>query len=660
VTAAVSVRSAFVALAGNPNVGKSSLFNGLTGLRQRVANYPGVTVEKTEGEFREGGRAFRVIDLPGIYSLVPRSPDEQVAAEVLAGRFAGETRPDVIVVVLEASRLRRGLFLLSQILDLDLPVVVALNMNDEARRAGNPVDPARLSAALGGLPVVETTAHRAHGLDRLRAAVAAGGGRPAESSLWRRTADLPAGVECRWSRLRAADPTGDRGEEVLARYRWAGEVHQAVGAAAATPRPRSDAADRILLHPALGFLIFLAVMTAVFQAVFSWASPGTEWIEGRIAWLKESAAPLFPEGAWRDLVADGVIEGVGSVLVFLPQILILFFFLGILEDTGYMSRAAFIVDRPLRALGLSGRAFIPLLSSYACAVPGIIATRTIEDRRERLLTVLVAPLMTCSARLPVYTLLVGAFVPPGELPGGIGRQGAALTALYVGGALAGSLAALVIGKFVLKDAKQSPVFELPPYRSPSLGTIFHRLRHRAGAFLVRAGTLIFAVAVVMWALAYFPRHEPEPGTSPQAAAAAQLQGSYAGSLGRAIEPLVAPLGFDWKVGVGLVASFAAREVFVATMGVVYAVGGDAAEDDPTLVEAFRHATDDRTGRRVFDPPTVAALLAFYVIAPQCVSTLAIIRRETGRRRWAAFALVYLTLFAYAAAFLASRLTAFFS
>ncbi len=644
-------------LAGNPNVGKSSLFNGLTGLRQRVANYAGVTVEKTEGFFRENDAAYRVLDLPGIYSLVPRSPDEKVAADVLLGRQQGESRPDVVVVVMEASRLRRGLFLLSQVLDLGLPVIVALNMNDEARRAGNPVDAAALSAALGGIPVVETAAHKGRGLTELRHAVAAVEDRAKAVRLWRSDAELPTGSGSRWERLRSTDPDGDRGDEILGRYQWAGAIHSGLGLSAATRRPKSDAADRILLHPAVGFVIFLAVMTAIFQAVFSWATPGTEWIEAGVAGLKDLVGPLVPEGAWRDLATDGVIEGVGSVLVFLPQILLLFFFLGILEDTGYMSRAAFIVDRPLRALGLSGRAFIPLLSSYACAVPGIIATRTIEDRRERLLTILVAPLMTCSARLPVYTLLVGAFVPEGEFLPGVGRQGVVLTSLYVGGAVTGSLAALVIGKFVLRGAKQAPVFEMPPYRAPSPSAVFHRLRHRASAFVVRAGTLIFAVAVVMWALAYFPRQEPVAGASPEAVAAVQLRESYAGRLGRAIEPAVAPLGFDWKVGVGLVASFAAREVFVATMGVVYAVGDEAAEDDPSLVGAFRNATFDGTDRKVFDPPTVAALLVFYVIAPQCVSTLAIIRRETGRRRWALFALAYLTVFAYLAAFIASKIVA---
>jgi ferrous iron transport protein B len=646
----------FVALAGNPNVGKSSLFNALTGLRQKVANYPGVTVERNEGLSVGPEGACRIVDLPGIYSLVPRSPDERVAVDVLTGRMAGESRPDVVVAVLDASQLRRGLFLLSQMLDLGLPLVVALNMNDEARRAGNGVDAARLSELLGGVPVVETVGHRGNGVDLLRRA-ALGEVRTPPTATWRADADVPVGAGSRWDRLRAKAPDGDLGDEVAARYAWAGRIHAALHLRDATPRRTSDAIDRVLLHPALGFLIFLVVMGAVFQAVFTWASPATDWIKEGVAALKDLVTGAMPAGAWRDLVGDGVIEGVGAVVVFLPQILILFLFLGILEDTGYMTRAAFIVDRPLRALGLSGRAFIPLLSSFACAVPGVIATRTIEDRRERLVTILVAPLMTCSARLPVYTLLVGAFVPEGELFLGVGRQGAVLVLLYVGGALAGSLAAFVLGKTVLRGGREAPILELPPYRAPSAASIFHRLRHRAGAFLVRAGTLIFAIAVLLWALTYFPRHEAPAGSSAEVQASEQLRHSYAGRFGRAVEPVVAPLGFDWKVGIGLVASFAAREVFVATMGVVYAVGGDAAEDDPTLREAFRGATHDEDGRKVFDPPTVAALLAFYVIAPQCVSTLAVIRRETGKRRWAWFALAYLTVFAYVAAWLASKAVA---
>jgi ferrous iron transport protein B len=656
VNVATAARPVFVALAGNPNVGKSSLFNALTGLRQRVGNYPGVTVERHEGVFRGGGAEFRVVDLPGVYSLVPRSPDERVAADVLLGRLVGEERPDLVVAVVDASQLRRGLFLVSQLLDLGLPLIVVLNMADEARRAGNAADAAALSKALGGVPVVETVASRGHGIADLKAAVAAGGGAPRAAGFWRDDAAIPNGEGTRWERLRAQDPKAD-GEEILARYAWAGRVHEGLDLRESTPRRRTDAADRVLLHPALGFAIFVVIMGAIFQAVFSWAAPAMDLVESAIGGLSALARNGLPESAWRDLLTDGVIQGVGSVVVFLPQILILFLFLGILEDTGYMTRAAFIVDRPLRALGLSGRAFIPLLSSYACAVPGIMATRTIEDRRERLLTILVAPLMTCSARLPIYVLMVAAFVPDRPLFGPFGLQGSVMLSLYVGGALAGSFTAWLLGRTLLRGKRDAPILEMPPYRAPSPTAIFHRLRHRASAFLVRAGTVIFAIAVLMWALAYFPRHEAEPGASPAVAASQQLRESYAGRIGRAIEPVFEPLGFDWKVGIGLAASFAAREVFVATMGVVYAVGEDAAEDDPALADAFRNAVDDRTGRRIFDPPTVAALLAFYVIAPQCVSTLAVIRRETGSRRWTWFAFLYLTALAYLAAWGASKVAA---
>ncbi|HYC76844.1 MAG TPA: ferrous iron transporter B [Planctomycetota bacterium] len=650
-----------VALAGNPNVGKSSLFNALTGLRQRVANYPGVTVERRRGTARRGVAEAQVTDLPGAYSLVPRSPDERVTADVLAGRMAGEPRPDVVVAVVDASQLRRGLFLVSQILDLELPTVVALNMNDEARRAGNPVDAAALSRALDGVPVVETVGVKGAGVDALLEAALDAARRPAaDAERLRPGVAPPPGPGTRWDRWRAADPDGANLAETSARYAWAQRVHRDLRLKAETPRRTSDALDRILLHPALGFVIFLAVMAAVFHAVFTLAQPLTDLIDGGVGSVQRLAADAMSEGVLRDLLTQGVIGGVGAVLVFLPQIVILFLLLGVLEDTGYMTRAAFIVDRPLRAIGLSGRSFIPLLSSYACAVPGIMATRTIEDRRERLVAILVAPLTTCSARLPVYALMIGAFVPESATLLGLDARAATLLGLYVAGAMAVSLVAFVLGKTMLRGRREAPILEMPPYRPPALPAIFHRLRHRTSAFLFRAGTVILFATILLWAAAYFPRHEAPPDAPPEAVAAAQLRDSYAGRLGRLIEPAIAPLGFDWKVGIGLIASVAAREVFVSTMGVVYAIGEtDGEGGDVRLVEAFRETTDERTGRRIFDPPTVAALLAFYVVAPQCVSTLAVIRRETGRRRWAWFAFGYLLAFAWLAAWATSRVVAAF-
>jgi ferrous iron transport protein B len=543
--------------------------------------------------------------------------------------------------VLDSSNVRRGLLLLSQILELSIPVVVCLNMVDEATKAGNAVDAVRLSAALAGLPVVETVASRGVGVDQLAEAAA--------------RARLVEGARGLWRRPSSSGVSGS--DEIAARQRWAADVvrrlelrHQV------TPRTRSDRLDRVLLHPVLGTLIFLGVMGCMFQAVFAWAAPAMDAIKDGLAWTAETARAGLPEHWITDLLADGVIAGVGAVLVFLPQIALLFLFLGILEDSGYMTRAAFIVDRPLRALGLSGRAFIPLLSSFACAIPGIMATRTISDRRERLLTMMVAPLMTCSARLPVYAVIIAAFVPDRPLFGPIGVQGATMLALYAAGILVASLAAFLIGRLVLKGEREAPILEMPPYRRPMARVIASKLWHRAWAFVARAGTVIFLVSVILWTLTYLPRATPDPAKSPAENASAQLRQSFAGKAGHAIEPALRPLGLDWRVGIGILASYMAREVFVGTMGVVYAV--EDVEDEPSgLTDAFRDARDDRTGLPLFGWPAIAALLAFYVIAPQCASTLAVVRRESGSWRWVAFVFVYLSVLAYLAALLAHRVAA---
>lgn len=648
--AVVDDRPFVLALAGNPNVGKSALFNALTGLRQRVANYPGVTVERREGRFRApAGRDVRVLDLPGTVSLVARSEDEAIAARVLGGDD-GQGAPDVVVAVIDAGQVRRGLFLVGQILELGRPVVVALNMMDEARREGLRVSADGLSAALGGIPVVETVGVTGEGLEALvRACLEVRPPAPPPPGI-PGLHGLPAPGPARWRALRdAVSAAGLEEVEVQARWRWVSGVLARVEAGgAARRRSRSDRIDRWLLHPVLGPTVFVGVMGAVFQAVFSLAETPMEAIESLFAAAGEGVRSFIPPGIFSDFLADGVIAGVGSVAVFLPQIVILFFFLGFLEDTGYMTRAAFLVDRPFRAVGLSGRSFIPLLSSYACAVPGILATRCIEDRRERTLAILVAPLMTCSARLPVYTVLIAACVPQTTVLGFLGLQGIVLLGLYLLGMVLAAGAALVADRWLLRGARKPPVIEHAPYRMPGWKAVLVRLGMRAGQFLRRAGTVILVASMVIWALSTFPRRDPVPGESAGEARSAQLSGSLAGSLGRAIEPVLRPLGFDWRIGIGLIGSLAAREVFVSTMSVVHAVEGE--DDEEGLVAALRTARRPGTGAPLYDLPTVIALLLFYAVALQCMSTVAVILRETGSWRLTVAHFAALTVLAWGLAF----------
>jgi ferrous iron transport protein B len=686
-----------VALIGNPNTGKSTLFNALTGLRQRVGNYAGVTVERVEGTYRraEGAGEVTVVDLPGTYSLTALSPDEEIALAVLLGEGSGMPRPDVVVVVADALHVERNLFLCSQVIGLGLPTVVALNQFDAAQAAGFVIDVPALIAALG-VAVIPTVATRGEGLDPLRRAIERAPSFPAAriglplgdevvaalgplaARLREAGLDAPA-AEMQSLRLlavpeperalrgvpglaesiaesRAAVQAAGRDPwrlEAEVRYAWIDEVVRAAVTRAHVPgESASDRLDRVLLHRAWGPLVFVALLALVFQAVFTWATPLMDGIEALVAGAGAAIGGTLPDGPLRGLLVDGVIAGVGSVLVFLPQIAILFLLLGFLEDSGYMARAALLMDRPMRAVGLPGRSVIPLISGYACAVPGIMSTRTIADPRDRLVTIMVLPLMSCSARLPVYTLLIGAFVPAVLVGGVFDLRGLTLFLMYALGTLSVLGVAWLFRRTLVRGPVRPLIMELPPYRLPSLKGLLLGVWQRVRLFLRRAGTVILALSVVLWALATWPRTAVPEGTPPERAAELQLEGSALGRAGRAIEPMVRPLGFDWKIGVSIAASFAAREVFVTTMGTIYGVAG-ADEESGSLRDALRAARDPATGGPAYTPLTAVGLMVFYVFALMCMSTLAITARETGGgrlgARWAAVQFGYTLVIAWVAA-----------
>ncbi len=622
--AGASVTPLRLGLVGSPNSGKTTLFNALTGLRAKVGNYPGVTVERREGDATIGGRALRVIDLPGTYSLDPISPDEAVVRQVLEGQIADVATPDGLIVTVDACTLERSLVLVAQVLALGLPTCLVLTMTDELKARGGEIDHALLRDALG-IPVVGVVGHRGLGLAALRALLP-------DPGAWERPA-VPPPVD-------DADRNG-----------WVVSVLDRVLVKPAARSARTEAIDRIVLHPVLGTLLFTVVMVLFFQLIFAWATPAMDAIDGGMGQLGEFVRLTLPAGFLADFLADGVIAGVGGVIIFLPQILLLFTLLYLLEDVGYMARAAFVVDRVMGRIGLEGRAFVALLSSYACAVPGIMAARTVPSPRHRLVTILVAPLMTCSARLPVYALLIGAFVPATSVMGPIGMQGLVLLGLYLLGALSALAAAAILNRTVLRGESMPFYLELPPYRVPPLRLVASQVWGAASAFLKRAGTIILATSMVLWMLLTFPQVEVPPELPAESAAAYQLERSAAGTLGRALEPFIEPLGFDWKIGVGLVASLAAREVIVSTLAQIYAA---SEEDEVSLREAIRTDRHTETGELVFTPATVASLLVFFVFALQCMSTLATIRRETNSWGWAAFAFGYLLVLAYGASFVTYR------
>lgn len=627
-------QSLCIALAGNPNTGKTSLFNVLTGLRQKVANYPGVTVETKMGHWRLGQALppARVIDLPGLYSLDATSLDEEIARDVLLGRSQKLRQPDVVIAVVDATNLNRNLYLATQLIETGIATVVALTMFDLAERSGLHIDLQKLSTALG-VQVIPVTAKRRSGLDELARAVlsAAAGAKenPTTGSLSRHWQS----VHCEsWQEL------------LTARYKWIESVvAEAVVTNDAQQANLSERIDAVVTHRFFGTLILFLVMLLIFQTVFSWANLPMNLIDHVFSTLGTVIRAHMPAGILTDLLVDGVVAGVGGVVVFLPQILMLFLFITLLEDTGYMPRAAFFMDRLMGAAGLHGKAFVPLLSSFACAVPGIMATRTIENPKDRLATIMIAPLMSCSARLPVYTLMIAAFFSGQRVLGFISLGAVIIVGMYLLGIGVAIVVGWVLKHTVLRGPSPAFAMELPPYRLPNLSNVGHVLLARAGAFLTQAGTVILAMSILMWLLVTFPRsHAGSSGNE----VALQVENSYAGRLGRQIEPLIAPLGFDWKIGIALISSFAARETVISTLSIIYNVGEDSTGTQSTsLTGAMRNARR-ADGSRAWTPLVAASLMVFFVLACQCMSTVAIVHRETNSWRWPLFMIGYMLVLAY--------------
>ncbi|MBC8010689.1 MAG: ferrous iron transport protein B, partial [Burkholderiales bacterium] len=674
------------------NCGKSTLFNALTGLKQKVGNYPGVTVERKVGTaYTQHGQPLTLIDLPGAYSLAARSPDEAVTRDVLLGRRSDTPMPDRIVCIADATNLERNLYLVHQILDLGRPVILVLNMMDLATQAGLTVRTARLEHELG-IPVIPCEATTGKGILELKLALsrhdlplprhawdvpAALASAVAELQASLTASDSKAPLVARaealllltdtdpvrvagstplsadtsrilesWKNRWTADGTDCSGLLVSARYDAIGHLaRQAIVPPAGSPDGHangtsstlvlSDRIDAVVTHPILGWVVFGAIMATMFFGIFTLAGIPMGWIESLMAFISGQVSDLLPAGAFHDLVIDGAIAGVEGVIIFLPQILILFLFIGLLESTGYMARAAFIMDRVMSKVGLNGRSFIPLLSSYACAIPGIMAARTIEQPKDRLVTILVAPFMSCSARLPVYLLLIAALVTANEVP--IGTQVGLMFLMYFLGTAGAFFFAWLFKNTLLRGAPPLMIMELPPYRMPKLRDVLLQMMERGFIFVKRAGTVILALSIVLWFLANYPKPAAdEPATD-------ALAHSYAGRAGHALEPVIAPLGFDWRIGIGLIQSFAAREVFNSSMSVIFAVEetGDEDADQAGLRDAIR-AAERPDGTKLFTPLICLNLMVFYVFAMQCISTIAVVKRETGGWKWPMFQLAYMT------------------
>ncbi|MER3522702.1 MAG: ferrous iron transport protein B [Ignavibacteria bacterium] len=686
----------YIALIGNPNCGKTTLFNALTGLRQKVGNYPGVTVEKKEGKLLlDDGSEVTLLDLPGTYSLNATSPDERIATDILLGRATHTRTPDLVICVVDASNIERNLYLVSQILDRRLPVIIALNMIDVAVDAGISIDIKGLSRELG-VPVLPTIASKGIGFKALKDAIVQAESERPPQRLWR----MPQLVEEECTELvgllkqhhKLDDPIAfhealalltapesldehrdrfapdliahvrkdherlefmgiDRQSVVIeSRYDWIKSIcAKTVTQSTTNELTTSDKIDRIVTHKLWGFVIFLGVMALMFQSIFTWAAIPMEWIANAFDWIGTLIRTAMPPGDLRDLIVNGGLAGVSAVVTFLPQILFLFLFLGLLEDTGYMARAAFIMDRLMSKVGLHGKSFIPLLSSFACAIPGIMATRTIESPKDRLVTMLVAPLMSCSARLPVYALLIAAFIPSHNVFGIFSLPGVTLLSMYLLGLTMALSMAWLFKNTLLKGAPPLFIMELPPYKMPSFRAILVQMWERSRLFLEKAGTIILGVSIILWFLATYPKVE---GATP----AEQLRHSFVGRAGQLIEPLIKPLGFDWKIGIGMIGSLLQREVFVSTMGTIYNIQN--ADDDAvtmSLHEQMRKDIDPETGMPVWTALTAICVMVYYVLAMQCMSTVAVMRRETNGWKWPLFQIGYMTALAYGMTFLVYRI-----
>ncbi len=715
-----------VAVAGNPNSGKTTIFNALTGLRQKIANYPGVTVEKKQGQLTlpASGETISVLDLPGAYSLLPRSMDEAVVHDVVTGIQTGTPAPDLLVIVADASNLERHLFFAAQLIETGIPSILVLNMWDIVAKSGAVIDLARLSQALG-VSVIPTVGNRSQGIGELKALIEEHVRSEKKNTAPQTTFEFSAEIEkaldeiaavlrlefrtsmndsaCRGEALRILGDSEshnpfvqksprlrqkavevrvrltNQGTDALSleseqRYGLAQKICEEAILKQGPGKPGfSERVDRVLTHKVWGFLIFFAIMGIVFQSIFSWAMVPMDFLTAWVDRLGVWAGRVIPEGQLNSLVTDGVIAGVGGVIVFLPQILFLFFFIAFFEDSGYMARAAFVLDRVMRRVGLNGKSFIPLLSSFACAVPSIMATRTIENKNDRWATILVAPLMSCSARLPVYTLMIAAFIPSQKIAGILNLQGIVLFSMYALSITMGLVMAALFRKTLLRGDRTPFVLELPPYRMPNMRTVLLTMFEKARQFLVRAGSIIFTLSILLWFLVSYPRHaETERKFEQMKISAAQtfsgetlesriseienqrqgeqIRTSFAGRLGHAIEPAIRPLGFDWKIGIGLIASFAAREVLVSTLSIVYSVG-DTEGESGKLIESLRSEVSPVTGRPVYSPLVAVSVMVFFVLACQCVSTIAIVRRETNSWRWPLFMVLYMTALAWTGSFL---------